>query len=208
MPALSPPAFRSPRRRVRTCAAAAVAAILVTVSAACSSTPKNVAVVGDSITFMTKDQLAAGSDDQWDVAAMPGATAEQMQGSAAELATRPHDQAIVNLGTNDALRGVPLETTTASLQAIVDAFAGVECVHLVTITEQLPDEDRPAPQAAAAINEWIRQLDDQRDDVHVIDWQAETEGDGVELLEADHVHPNAEGSERLVGMVRDAAGGC
>ena len=175
----------------------------------CSSTPSEVAVVGDSITVLIEDRLSSGADNRWDVAATIGATAQQMRPGAEELASGRHDQVIINLGTNDALDGVPRRTTVAQLDAMLSGFSGVDCIHLVTVGTQLPASGVDAPAAAAAINEWIRRTAEERDGVDVIDWQGEISGDRAgELLRPDRIHPNERGRTRLVRMMRDAVASC
>jgi lysophospholipase L1-like esterase len=186
-----------------------VVAAVSLIATSCSSTPSDVAAVGDSITVQVQDQLTSGDESRWDVAATIGATAEQMRPGAAELAAGGHDQAVINLGTNDALEGVPRNTTVANLEAMLDGFSGVDCTHLVTVSTELPESGTDAPAAAAAINEWLRRTADERDGVEIIDWQAEVAAPGGdELLRPDRIHPNEQGRERLVEMMRDAVGAC
>ncbi len=176
-------------------------------STACSSTPSDVAVVGDSITVLIEDRLSSGAYNQWDVAATIGATVEQMRPGAKELVSGQHDEAIINLGTNDALEGVPRRTTIANLEAMIDSFSGVDCIHLVTVGTELPASGVNAPAAAAEINDWLRRTADERDNVAIIDWQAEIAAEGG-LLRPDRIHPTERGRTRLVEMMRDAVGSC
>lgn len=179
---------------------------LALLAAACSSSPQDVAVVGDSITVLVGDRLGS-VEHRWDVEATIGATAQQMRPAAQQLASSPHDQAIVNLGTNDALGGVALDTTTTNLRAIIDGFDDVDCVHLVTITTQLPPSGTDAGRAAAEINDWLRATADGSDRVRLIDWDAEVAG-SADLLRPDGIHPNDRGRARLVDLMADAVSSC
>ncbi len=52
-------------------------------------------------------------------------------------ATRPFQQVVINLGTNDAVQGWPLDESTANLTKLVGMFPTAKCVHLTTINEHL-----------------------------------------------------------------------
>jgi lysophospholipase L1-like esterase len=177
---------------------------LALLAAACSSSPQDVAVVGDSITVLVEDRLGR-VDHRWDVEATIGATAQQMRPAAQE--SSPHEQAVVNLGTNDALGGVALNTTTANLQAIIDGFDDVDCVHLVTINTQMPPSGTDAGRAAAEINDWLRATADGSDRVRLIAWDAEL-SKSDDLLRPDGIHPNDRGRARLVDLMADSVSSC
>ena len=186
----------------------ALAAGVAATCIACSGGGGPVAVVGDSITYQTRDHL--DEDVQWDVAASIGATSAQMLPEAQRLAGAVPSQAIINLGTNDALQQVPAAETEATLEAIVGAFDDGRCVHLVTIGTQLPDSgDPPAGSTARELNDWMRRFADDHDDVQIIDWDQEVSAEaGSELLLDDMIHPNNPGRERLAEMMAEAVDGC
>jgi lysophospholipase L1-like esterase len=180
--------------------------VLGVAATACSGDTGTVAVVGDSITFQTKEHL--DPDLQWDVAASIGATSAQMVPEAQRLAGEGPSQAVVNLGTNDALQQVPVQDTEATLESIVGAFDDSRCVHLVTLGTQLPDSgEPPASELAGQLNDWMRRFAEEHDNVSIIDWDEELAG-GDELLLDDHIHPNVPGRERLAAMMADAVEGC
>ena len=52
-------------------------------------------------------------------------------------ATRPFQQVVINLGTNDAVQGWPLDQSSANLSKLVGMFPNAECIHLTTINEHL-----------------------------------------------------------------------
>jgi lysophospholipase L1-like esterase len=173
---------------------------------ACSGDTGTVAVVGDSITVQTKEHL--DPDIDWNVAASIGATSAQMVPEAQRLAGEGPSQAVINLGTNDALQQVPVQDTEATLESIVGAFDDSRCVHLVTLGTQLPDSGQPpASQLAGQLNDWMRRFADEHDNVSIIDWDEELAGED-ELLLDDHIHPNVPGRERLAAMMADAVEGC
>lgn len=176
------------------------------VSSACSGGTGTVAVVGDSITFQTKEHL--DPEVNWDVAASIGATSAQMLPEAQRLAGEGPSQAVINLGTNDALQQIPVQDTEATLESIVGAFDDSRCVHLVTLGTQLPASgEPPASELAGQLNDWMRRFADERDNVSVIDWDEELAGEDQLLLD-DHIHPNVPGRERLAAMMADAVESC
>jgi lysophospholipase L1-like esterase len=178
----------------------------------CGSTePQRVALVGDSITNIVGPQLQSDGPHEWQVEATDGITAPEMVERAQMLAATAPDQVVVNLGTNDALQQKSVEEAIAAIGSIVDAFGGARCIHLVTLSARLPSfgQTPPAPETAERINEWIRTVADERDRVRVIEWDEEVgDDDGLELLKADRIHPNAEGQERLRDLIERAVGGC
>jgi lysophospholipase L1-like esterase len=181
-------------------------ASLVLLVSACSSAPQDVAVVGDSITVLVEDRLQR-TDQRWAVEATVGATAQQMRPAAERLASTEQDQAVVNLGTNDALLGVATSTTTQQLQAIVDGFADADCVHLVTINTSLPASGVAAGSAAQRLNEWMRSVAEGDERIRLVDWDAEVARSG-DLLRPDGIHPNERGRARLVDLMGEAASSC
>lgn len=97
------------------------------------------AVVGDSITVLARDELrsrlAAGP---WraQIRAVNGATTLDMEPAVEALvAGGPPDQAVVNLGTNDVMQGRSGAATVGTVGHLVELLAGAACIHLVTLNE-------------------------------------------------------------------------
>ncbi len=196
--------------------AAAVAAVLLAVIAlalvgsrlvALDDEPP-LAVVGDSITVVSSGVLAErlGPDHDVAMAAALGVTVEQMQDEAATLAARRPVQAVIELGSNDVLQDVPLETSRAQLEQMVSTFrdAGTRCVHVVNVSTVMRRNDgRWTGESAQRFNEMAAALAEADDAVVVVDWNgavvaAEERG---ESMVPDTVHPDGAGAEALATLV-------
>lgn len=197
------------RTTVRALTLVAAAAMAASMSACALLRGDPVAMVGDSITVLIGDDLDGGVAD-WKVEAVIGATAAEMVPAGEGLASDSPTQAVLNLGTNDALTQVPAQDAVAALDTLVGAFDGTDCTHLVTLSTVLPDEGSPpAPQTATAINEWIRARADADDRLRIVDWNARLVGEGgAELLEDDRIHPNETGQAELAAMIEQSVGSC
>lgn len=196
-------------------------AVAVVLAALVAATPMSscslirgprVTVVGDSISRQAREDLESRHGD-WRVVAEDARTAVSMQAEAHLVAgTRP-EHIVVELGTNDALQGLPAEDTIAALGSIVDeAASAADCVHLVTVSTMLPSFGREpaAPDTAARLNDWMRAVDGEREGVTVVEWDRALASRGGEaLLVGDRIHPNDAGRELLVELVADSVtGGC
>lgn len=174
-----------------------------------------VAVIGDSITWQSSGPINDELGDRWrlDVRGVPGATIADMVDTAGDMADTSPQQVVVNLGTNDAARGVPPEQSAADLERLLDQFAGTRCIHLVTVHNNIFDYGEGfISERALATNVALLDVAERRG-VHVIDWnQILTERlavPGSPGLLADTVHPTPAGVEVLVDVYGDAlANGC
>jgi hypothetical protein len=115
-------------------------------------------------------------------------------------ATRPFQQVVINLGTNDSVQGWPIDQTTAGLQKLVELFPGVRCIHLTTINEHLTGRTADVGPHAAAINEQLRAMAAADPRLRIVDWNGLVEShraQGVDLT-SDGVHPTPEGQQLLI----------
>lgn len=176
----------------------------------------DVAVIGDSISVLLgadEDLALAGRATR--VHAESGARVAEMSDAAADVADRGTRDVVVNLGTNDVLQGRPPDQVVADLAALTDVVDAGSCVHVVTISEHMVSTDHPdVNQRAAAVNDGIRRLAEQRD-YQLIDWSAIV---GAHLDESDpqfpptvdSVHPSESGQALLTSAIeaslRDGCG--
>jgi phospholipase/lecithinase/hemolysin len=162
-----------------------------------------VAVVGDSITAIGEQQLkiSAGNDYVIDASAEFGATVAGQMPAAGQLAATGPEQVIINLGTNDALQGVPLDQTMASLKQMVALFPDAKCIHFVTVDEGLDQGGNKPTAAVKAFNKALLAYADDLDRGDVVRWDEIAHGNLREArsdpLTTDGVHPGAEGQRKL-----------
>ena len=162
-----------------------------------------VAVVGDSITSIGEQQLkiSAGNDFVIESRSEFGATVEAQMPEATELAATDPKQVIINLGTNDALLGVPLDQTMASLKTMVGLFPDAECIHFVTVNEDLDQAGNRPTEEVAAFNEALLKMAAELDRGEVVRWDEIAHGSLRESrpqgLTTDGVHPDPAGQREL-----------
>jgi lysophospholipase L1-like esterase len=162
-----------------------------------------VAIVGDSITALIADDYAdADVPFELTVRATNGATTAEMLEDARAIAGEEFDQAIINLGTNDAMKRDPVEDTISAYGEMIALFDGARCIHLTTLNEEVLSFSDPAvKERMLAINEHLRALAEEHDGIHLIDWNAalrELEGDDDDTrLLVDSVHPTDAGQAIL-----------
>jgi len=173
-----------------------------------------VAVVGDSITFVSTGAIRDELTPQFHplTKSVLGATVARMVPVAGRLAAQHPRQAVIELGTNDVLHGGDLASAEAQYEKMVDQFAraGVECIHVVNINTRMRARGTPAYEKAEAFNQFLDGLAD-RGDVVVIDWDAAVQ-DSAERrqhessprLISDTVHPTAEGSHVMAQLIHDS----
>ena len=119
-----------------------------------------VALIGDSITAnlesTAKHQLGGYS---LTVDGMPGFLADQQVPAVANAARFPFDQMVINLGTNDVMTSDhDLDETVTALGQMADSAAGIRCVHLVTVSEEMVNGTNDAGPRARRLNDAIRSI--------------------------------------------------
>jgi hypothetical protein len=196
-------------------AAGAIATVVVVVAAIVLFRPKPaVAVIGDSITYVSAPEIGDALDGDWapSIDGRPGFTVvDQLPAARALAADRP-EQVVINLGTNDVTGTGDLGTALAALAEMVALFPDAECIHVVTVSELMRIDERNAPERAAAFNEGVRALAATDPRLRVIDWtetmQAAQAADPDLVLTDDTVHPSLEGQRLLADTYRDAVEAC
>jgi lysophospholipase L1-like esterase len=182
----------------------------VSCSKAASEPPtERVAVVGDSITFLSTNDIetalgSAGYDAT--VVGRIGKTAGDVHGDVDAAARQHPDIVLFELGTNDATRSANGQGSALAfemaMQHYIDELKG-SCLVATTVTEHRPSliENR----TAAAINAWI-----ETHFTHVVDWDTYewTRREAGVALVKDDVHPNGFGQAALAELDLDAVRQC
>jgi len=178
-----------------------------------------VAVIGDSITFVARDEIRAALTSGGfapSVAGLYGYTATGAAPTALSYVATAPDIVVVELGTNDATElAYPASTATPAtyrdaMRRITEAFPGA-CVAVTTVTT---DRTKSALHfradawnaAARGIDDWLRTTYP-----NVIDWQSAIHHDGLAgtpLVQDDEVHPDPRGAAVLAQLDVDAAEHC
>lgn len=136
----------------------------------------------------------------WDVvnASMSGeTTAGGAARVAAELAAHRPDLLLLELGANDALRGLPLEQAQANLQRIIDQARGAGATVLLVGMRIPPNYGRAYTEAFEAM---YRTLAEQPG-VTLLPFLLEPIALEREAFQPDNVHPVAEVQPRLLEHV-------
>lgn len=166
-------------------------------------------LMGDSLTVLVGEDVGAGLNEDVDVSATWGLRIDEELDPAAEIASDDPEQVVINLGTNNILQHHDTIASAEDLSAMLDIFEGVDCVHVVTINEQINWKGEDLGPPAAALNEQIRTLAGRRLNVSIIDWnQIVVDNAANDILDSDTVHPNPAGVELLTKAYVDAIKAC
>ncbi len=165
-----------------------------------------VGFLGDSITVQTATALEQRAPEDWqvDIRARSGVTIAEMSGEAARLGAEGPEAVVLNLGTNDVLRGVPPEQSAADLELLLDQLGNPSCVLLMTVHENIvTDEEGSLLDRARATNAALAAVAERRG-VRLVDWtehlaRQQAQPDAPELL-IDTVHLSTDGVDDLVGL--------
>jgi len=176
---------------------------------------QSVAIVGDSITFVSIGDLRSVMGDDYDpsISAELGATVEDMAAAARKAAAGQPEQVIIELGSNNALHGGSIDEARASLQTMIARFGSARCIHLVNLNTLMTDVGRPVPSEARAINDQLELIAAADDRITIIDWN-QIVADSVDAAHAagaitdDTVHPNPVGRLALADAERHALDRC
>jgi len=213
---------RGPARVPRWAAVLLVAGGLVVAWAALGSmvpgpdrTGDRVAVVGDSITALGEPVLEAqlGPDHDLTVDGDFGARIADRLPAIEDVAAGEPDQVIVNLGTNDAVSGNPVDRVALAIEEVLSTLDDVECVHVVTVADDLSDRGTSVARQAALVNDILVEAAGRHPNAHVVDWgaaqgAAAVRRDDPMALLSDGIHPDAEGQEVLAEAYARAVAGC
>jgi lysophospholipase L1-like esterase len=191
---------------------------VVAVAAACGNRGDVVAVVGDSITALDQGSLEEqlGGDYQLQITGNFGKTVAEVLPEATAMVAKDPAQVIVNLGTNDVLQDLPVDSSMSSMQQMVDLFPDARCIHLVNINEHMVVQDTDTSRAdqASAFNAALDQLAERNDRVDIIDWNEVAAGalndaqPPTSTLTVDSIHPTEDGNTELNQLYRSALADC
>lgn len=137
---------------------------------------------------------------------------DQQLPSAQRWSTRSFSQVVINLGTNDADQGWPVDQSAQALTEMVGLFPHAVCIHLVTINEQPPElHGRDPASVAKQLNKTIRQLSAGDPRVRMVDFDAilrERRENGIDDPTLDGVHPTDETHGLLARAIRESLDTC
>jgi len=114
----------------------------------------NLVLIGDSITHRSADVLTEALSDRYNVTivAEDGRTIAEQQEGASQAAESSPDYVLINLGTNDAVKGVSLEDAEKGLVDMAAKFPDA-CIVFTTINK---NTTIPVYNAkASALNDWL-----------------------------------------------------
>jgi hypothetical protein len=191
------------------------AALLMVVVVVLRQERQPVVLIGDSITANLAAAARSALHDSYSVEldGRPGYRVDQLVESAQNASRFPFRQVVVNLGTNDVM--TPDQDLAASLGAmaqIIASFPEVDCIHVVTVNEQMVSDEVDAGARASRFNDGLQQLAADDDRVNIIDWNEivasyEAEHPG-EMITTDTVHPDETGNRLLAEAYEDALDAC
>jgi acyl-CoA thioesterase-1 len=116
------------------------------------------------------------------------------------LAAHKPTHVVIELGGNDALRGLPLEMTEANLTAMVEAARGIGARVLLAGIQVPPNYGRAYTERFAGLFEKVARAQK----VAVLPFILAGVADGPQaarLMQADRIHPNEEAQPRLLDNV-------
>jgi hypothetical protein len=181
-----------------------------------NATGERLAVIGDSITQMSHDEIHRQLDGAYHVSVdgRPGFTiSEQLPVAAVYSQQHPVPGVIVvNLGTNDAVLGTTLADATRDLADITANFPTARCVVLTTVNANTMGVT--FNDWANAFNFWaIFAMAGTDDRIRIADWNTSVhtyyeDGQPQGDLTYDLVHPTPIGQERLADLTKTAIDTC
>jgi len=156
---------------------------------------RSVAVVGDSITYLSSPDIrGALRDYQYTIHATGGQTMAQMYPVIRQLASAPRHAWVVELGTNDALGSNP--TWSAAFDAEVTTLASQPCVVLVSVNPRLGPTAVSLDRAISSVVLGHRNF-------HLLDWGT-IEWQEPKWVSADGIHPDPQGSRKLAQLMKQS----
>lgn len=181
-----------------------VGAFLV-VNRVTSRSGDSVAIIGDSITVLDSGEMQKQLAGEFRVTlrATLGIRTSEAMPTAQQLAAAHPRQVIIDLGSNDALKGTPVTQAVADLQAMVAMFAGADCIHMVDLNTHMVAMGRgPVAIEATQLNQAIADMAAKNSKIDVISWDAIVTRDidahpPKGTLTDDTVHPGPRGQKLL-----------
>jgi hypothetical protein len=190
----------------------AVLAIRLAYGATPEEVKPPVLVLGDSITDHGQRELrdTLGPMYALSIEGQDNFRIDDLLPVAERWATRDFVQVVINLGANDVVQGWPVDESADGLERLVELFPEARCIHLTTLSEELPTRSPSAEGNAASLNETMRRLSAEDRRVRVVDWNrivSDARESGTDLT-SDGVHPTSEGQRLLVAAVERSTLAC
>ncbi len=176
------------------------------------SAPEQVLVFGDSLSAAYKlpaedgwvarlrdrlDERAQGEFEITNASASGETTSGGLTRLPEVLETRDYDWVLLELGANDGLRGLPLNTIEANLQKLIDRTEA-RGAEVVLLGIMLPTNYGPA--YADPFRDMYARLA-EKNELPGLPFLLEGAADDRDLMLDDGIHPNAEGQERVLENV-------
>jgi hypothetical protein len=192
-------------------ALAAVAGVVLVAAVACendsaysgSSGPK-VAILGDDVLAAAASTVHTTLDptNQVRLAAFEGSASSQFESTASTYGATAPQVVVLEVGTNDVLKGVDPATALANISTLFGDFPGA-CRVAVNVNLQITDPSFSVP-AATTINNGLSARSD-----FVIDWNGRVAADVNGMTGSDpHIRPTASGQQVLANQIQTAIQRC
>jgi len=171
---------------------------------------RRVAVVGDSITFLSRADIAAqlqGEGYDADVVGRIGRTAAEVDADVTHASQLAPAVVIFELGTNDVTRSDRGTGSAADFERWMSRYIAEfphSCQIATTVSSHRPSIKMD--RAAREINAWLHVHFR-----HVVEWDSyewSQRQNGVAIVEPDEVHPNPSGQAALGRLDLAAAKAC
>ncbi len=169
------------------------------------ATGPKVAIVGDDVVASAAMQIHGILDPghQVRIVAVGNATAANLTPNAASLGATHPAVAVIEVGTNDAIRGIAAAATISAIDAARDSFAAPTCRALVSVNEHVTKVGFDAA-AAHQTNLAIAARGDE-----VVDWNSAIASDvGLYTTAPDHLVPTDAGKALLAELIAQATARC
>jgi hypothetical protein len=153
-----------------------------------------VLVLGDSISDRGQRSFreAVGGGFDLSIDGKASFRTDMMLPAAERWSTRPFEQVVINLGTNDVVQGADVDQSAAMIEQMIDLYPQAVCIHLVTVNESMPESSGPDVRGqAVAFNERLRAIAANDPRVRIVDWAAIVEEQMAQGIDPtlDGVHP-------------------
>lgn len=162
--------------------------------------PRQVTIIGDSISVGSTDEYdeTMPFDDVEVIATSGIRLGPQREAISDAVAARP-DVLVIELGTND----VPVfePEFLDDIDDVLDETDALACVRWVTV--YVPDRER----AVSAVNEHLAEAAAEHDNLELVDWFTLVDDD-PSLLSGDRLHPDQEGQRLLAQAVAASIASC
>jgi len=185
---------------------------MILVIGGCSSASSDkIALIGDSITQLSDEQLHQALDGDYEVQIMGkfGARSDEVIKEVQLIAASKPSQVIINIGTNDATQQENPDTSQQVIQEIVDLFADADCITLISINEAITADGQPRTAEAQALNQRLTAIADAAENTSYLEWnEVIADNGGASAMTFDTVHLSPAGQTVMGETYHKALDGC